>query len=164
MKNIYIIGGTMGIGKTTVSKQLMKLLPDAVFLDGDWCWQADPFQVTTETKAMVMDNICYLLNNFIRCQAYSNVIFCWVMHKQEIIDEIFLRLDTENHRVHAISLVADEEALTARLMKDVTAGERQQDVIERSIARIPLYKSLDTIKIDVSRLSPDEAAQIIAEL
>ena len=54
MKTIYLIGGTMGVGKTTVSQQLKKELPNSVFLDGDWCWDADPFQVTEETKAMVM--------------------------------------------------------------------------------------------------------------
>ena len=46
MKTIYLIGGTMGVGKTTVSQQLKKKLPNSVFLDGDWCWDADPFQVT----------------------------------------------------------------------------------------------------------------------
>ena len=73
MKNLYIVGGTMGVGKTSVCQQLKKILPNSVFLDGDWCWDADPFQVTDETKAMVTDNIRYLLNNFLHCTAYENV-------------------------------------------------------------------------------------------
>ena len=64
MKTLYLIGGTMGVGKTTVSQQLKKDLINSVFLDGDWCWDASPFQVTEETKEMVLNNICYLLNNF----------------------------------------------------------------------------------------------------
>ncbi len=67
MKNVYLIGGTMGVGKTSVCQCLKQELPNAVFLDGDWCWDADPFQITVETKEMVMDNICYLLNRFIHC-------------------------------------------------------------------------------------------------
>lgn len=86
MKNLYLIGGAMGVGKTTVCRRLKKDLPNSVFLDGDWCWDADPFLITEETKAMVMDNICFLLNNFLRCSAYENIIFCWVMHEQSIID------------------------------------------------------------------------------
>ena len=74
MKQLYLIGGTMGVGKTTVCQQLKSELSNSVFLDGDWCWDANPFQVTDETKAMVMDNICYLLNNFLRCSAYETVI------------------------------------------------------------------------------------------
>lgn len=76
MKTLILIGGTMGIGKTTACQCLKKALPRAVFLDGDRCWDADPFQVTDETKAMVEGNICYLLNSFLHCSAYENVIFC----------------------------------------------------------------------------------------
>ena len=47
----------MGVGKTTISRQLKKGLHNSVFLDGDWCWDADPFQVTEETKEMVMRNL-----------------------------------------------------------------------------------------------------------
>ena len=115
MKTIYLIGGTMGVGKTTVSQQLKKELPNSVFLDGDWCWDADPFQVTEETKAMVMRNICFLLNSFLHCTAYENIIFCWVMHEQSIIDEIIDRLDTGDARVIKISLMIDETNLRKRL-------------------------------------------------
>ena len=66
MKTLYMIGGTMGVGKTTVCQLLKQDLPNSVFLDGDWCWDASPFQVTDETKAMVTNNICYLLNNFLK--------------------------------------------------------------------------------------------------
>ena len=75
MKTLYLIGGTMGVGKTAISQQLKKDLPNSVFLDGDWCWDADPFQVTEETKEMVMQNICCLLNNFLHCTAYENIVF-----------------------------------------------------------------------------------------
>lgn len=94
MKTLYLIGGTMGVGKTTVCQQLKKDLTDSVFLDGDWCWDSSPFQVTEETCAMVMNNICYLLNSFIHCSVYENVVCCWVMHEQSIIDCMIERLDT----------------------------------------------------------------------
>ena len=88
VKTLYMISGTMGVGKTTVCQQLKQDLQNSVFLDGDWCWDASPFQVTDETKALVMDNICHLLNNFLKCSAYENIIFCWVMHEQNIINSI----------------------------------------------------------------------------
>ena len=150
MKTLYIIGGTMGVGKTAVSQQLKLDLPNSVFLDGDWCWDASPFQVTDETKAMVMDNICYLLNNFLHCSAYENVIFCWVMHQQSIIDSIMEKLDTQNCAVKCISLIADESNLRKRLSADVERGIRSEDVIERSVARIPMYQALSTIKLDTN--------------
>ena len=150
MKTLYLIGGTMGVGKTTVCQMLKQDLPNSVFLDGDWCWDASPFQVTEETKAMVEDNICHLLNNFLHCSAYENVIFCWVMHQQAIIDSIVEKLDTRECDVKCISLVVNELRLRERLERDVEKGIRTADVIERSMARIPLYQALDTIKIDTS--------------
>ena len=65
MKNLIFINGTMGVGKTTTSKKLLKLLPNCVFLDGDWCWYSDPWIVNDETKNMVERNISFLLNNLI---------------------------------------------------------------------------------------------------
>ena len=49
----------MGAGKTTVSQQLKKKLPNSVFLDGDWCWDANPFQVTEETKVDTVNKNVY---------------------------------------------------------------------------------------------------------
>ena len=117
MKTLYMIGGTMGVGKTTVCQLLKQDLPNSVFLDGDWCWDASPFQVTDETKAMVTNNICYLLNNFLKCSAYENIIFCWVMHEQSIIDSILKKLDVQNCDVKCVSLVADEKTLCERYQK-----------------------------------------------
>ena len=164
MKTLYLIGGTMGIGKTTVSQQLKKTLRNSVFLDGDWCWDADPFQVTEETKKMVMQNICYLLNSFLHCTAYENVIFCWVMHEQSVIDSITATLDTSRCKIVKISLLADEPTLRLRLSSDVAQGIRFADVIDRSVARINLYQALDTIKVDTSNKTVQEIVHVISAL
>lgn len=164
MKRLYMIGGTMGVGKTTVCQELKRLLPNSVFLDGDWCWDADPFLVTEETMAMVNDNICYLLNSFLRCSAYENVIFCWVMHRQEILDGILARLDTSGCRVVAVSLTASAETLRQRLSADVAAGKRQEDIIARSTERIPLYDALNTVKLSTDGKTPSRLAGELAAL
>ncbi len=158
MENLYLIGGTMGVGKSATCQALKRTLPDAVLLDGDWCWDADPFVVTDETKAMVMDNICHLLGNFLSCSAYQNVILCWVMHEQSIIDDILSRLDTSDCAVRTISLVCSEGELRARLEGDVAGGVRQPDVIARSLARLPLYSSLNATKLDTTGLTPKQVA------
>lgn len=161
MKTIYLIGGTMGVGKTTVCQQLKEKLNNSVFLDGDWCWYAHPFQVTEETKKMVIQNICFLLNQFIHCSAYDNVIFCWVMHEQSIINTILESIDKTNCAVKIISLVCNEQALRNRLEKDIANGLRPKDVIARSISRIPYYQRLNTVKIDVST---KDIGEIVCEI
>ncbi|MGN0818217.1 MAG: AAA family ATPase [Candidatus Coproplasma sp.] len=164
MKTLYLIGGAMGVGKTTVSQQLKKDLNNSVFLDGDWCWDANPFQVTEETKTMVVQNICYLLNSFLHCSVYENVIFCWVMHEQSIIDSIIKELDTENCKIKKISLIVDKINLLNRLNADIASGIRTADIIDKSVARIPLYQALDTIKIDTSNKTVHEIVDEIMAL
>lgn len=150
MKTLYLIGGTMRVGKTTISKQLKQELNQSVFLDGDWCWDMHPLIVNEETKAMVLDNICHLLNNFIHCSSYENIIFCWVMHEQSIIDGILKKLDTSNLNIKSISLISDEASLTQRIAKDIASNLRQPDVLKRSLERLAMYQELNTIKIDTS--------------
>lgn len=164
MKHLYIIGGTMGVGKTTVCQILKQKLPNAVFLDGDWCWDSSPFQVTEETKIMVMHNICFLLNQFLHCSAYENVIFCWVLHQQNIIDTILASLDKTDCQTTLISLTCSSDALKKRLEKDIQSGIREQDILERSVARLSLYSELHTAKIDTSNQSPEEIANRILAL
>lgn len=164
MKTLYLIGGTMGVGKTTLCQYLKGLLPDSVFLDGDWCWASDPFQVTEETKAMVMDNICHLLGNFLTVSAYQNVIFCWVMDQQEILDDILSRLPLENISVKQISLTCSEKELCRRLRGDIEAGLRREDILTRSCDRLARYGRLNTVKLDVTGLTVEETAKRLLEL
>ncbi|AQS11445.1 hypothetical protein CLOBY_36010 [Clostridium saccharobutylicum] len=161
MKNLVFINGTMGVGKTATSKELQKMLPNCVFLDGDWCWDMSPFIVTDETKKIVIDNISYILNNFIACSEYKNIIFCWVMHEQSILDDVLSRLNKHNCILYKFSLVCSEQSLIARITKDIKQKLRNKDVIERSVPRLKNYFEMDTQKIDVSDISAKETAEII---
>lgn len=154
----------MGVGKTAVCRSLKQKLPNAVFLDGDWCWDADPFTVNDETKRMVIRNICFMLNQFLSCTAYDNVIFCWVMHEQNIIDDILKNTDRANCITLTISLICSSDILAERLGKDIRGGIRNRDVIERSIAKLPLYDKLNIQKIDTTDMSIDDVAETIAAL
>ena len=113
---------------------------------------------------MVEDNICHMLNNFVHCSAFEHIVFCWVMHDQSIIDTILRRVDTEGLKVVNVSLVCSEDALRERLIRDVTAGRRTPDVIMRSVQRLKLYRLVDSHKVDVSHITPEEAAQCILDL
>ncbi len=163
MKNLIIVGGTAGVGKTATCRELQKILPRNVFLDGDWCWDMRPFVVTDETKKMVEGNIAHLLNNFLDCSEFENVIFCWVLHVQKILDDLIARLNHNGCTINCFSLISNKQALSERLSHDIAAGKREPDIIDRSVARIPLYDALDTVKIDVSTISSADAAKRIKD-
>ena len=97
---------------------------------------------------MVLDNITHCLNNFIHTPGIENIIFCWVMHKQDIIDKIIQKLDTEGVDIHLISLICEKEELIKRMLID----RRDNQTIRKSLQYLELYKDLDTQKIDVTTL------------
>ena len=163
-KNLYIIHGTMGVGKTTVSQALLKELDDSVFLDGDWCWMMNPFIVNDETKAIVMDNIVHCINNFIHSSAYKNIILCWVIPSQEILDDLLDKLDIKDIHVYPITLMCNQDKLVERIQKDIDQGIRNKDVIDRSIQYLKNYESMNTIHIDVSDMTIEDTVKKIKEL
>lgn len=162
MKKLILVNGTMGVGKSTVCRELLKILTPGVYLDGDWCWNMNPFVVSDENKAMVEGNITYLLKSFLRNSGYEYVVFCWVMHQEEIFEQILSPLRECEFELHKFSLVCTEKALRKRIMADVETGARTVDVLERSIPRLVLYRNMDTVKIDVSEISARQAAEKIA--
>lgn len=164
MKTLYLIGGPMGVGKTTVARLLSRQLPRCAFLDGDWCWDIHPFTVTEETKALVMDNIVHMLNGYLHCTAVDHVVFCWVMHQQSILDEITAHLDLHGVKVVPVSLLCSEDELRRRLQLDIDAGLRQCDVIPRALERLSQYANMHTCKLDTTFLTPEEVVHSIMAL
>lgn len=162
MKRLILVGGPMGVGKSAVCAALLERLQPGAYLDGDWCWTMRPFSVTEETRALVLDNICGVLSRDLACPEIENVIFGWVMHRQEIIDTILARLPLKTVNVKAYSLLVSPAVLRARLEGDIAAGRRERDVVERSLGYLPLYAALDTEKLDTGELTPAQAADIIA--
>ncbi len=161
MKNLIFVNGTMGVGKTATCRELKKLLPNCVFLDGDWCWDASPFIINDETKAMVLKNLTCLLNSFLACSVYDNVLFCWVMHEESIADSILSAITKTPYKLYRYSLTCTKSALRSRLTADIIAGTREEDIISRSIPRLLNYQKMNTQKIDVSDIT---AAQAAAEI
>ena len=154
----------MGVGKTATSRELKKLLPSCVLLDGDNVWDMEPFVANDDTKKCVISNIVACLSNFLACPQFKNIIFCWVLHKREIAEEILARLNLEGVRVVQISLTCSERTLLKRLEGDISAGLRKRDVCARAAAYLPLYAALPAIKVETDRLTPRQAAEVIAGL
>lgn len=163
MKRLVLINGPMGVGKTAVCSELLRLLQPSVYLDGDWCWNMSPFLVTPRTKEMAMDNISFLLNRFLVCPELDNVIFGWVMHEVCIVDQILSLVNTYDVKVDIITLMCTEQTLRGRIEKDVSAGLRQPDVLERALDRLSCCSRLPYPKVWTDGLSVQETARKVKE-
>ena len=164
MKKLIIINGTMGVGKSSVCNELLNILEPSIYLDGDWCWNMNPFIVSEENKKMVIDNINHLLKSYLDNSGYEYIIFCWVIHQEYIFTQILKSLKNYNFELYKISLVCSETALKSRLKIDVENGIRKVDIIDRSVQRLKLYNNMDTIKINVSDITPGQTAMNIVKL
>lgn len=163
-KKLIIINGTMGVGKTTISSELNKELSNSIWLDGDWCWNMDPFIVNKETKAIVIDNITHILRNYISISHIEHIIFNWVIDINEIFDLILNPLKDLEVEVIKITLTCSKETLVNRISKDIKSGKREKDSINKSLKRVKLYDKLNTIKINTDNKSVQECVQDIIKL
>lgn len=164
MKRLYLLGGPMGVGKTTVGHSLADRLKNAIYLEGDLGWKDIPFIINEENKKRVINNIIEMVILAFE-KDYQNVILGWVMDFQSTIDEIVSRIKIQGLRIYPISLIANSETISARLENDIKIGARKDDgVVERSLKRIPRYESLKTIKIDTTSLSINEVVESILKI
>ncbi|AGK96840.1 AAA family ATPase [Clostridium pasteurianum] len=160
-KKLIIINGTMGVGKTVTCKELNKKLYNSVWLDGDWCWMMNPFIVNDENKAMVINNITYMLRNFLVNSSCEYVIFSWVIHTEDIFKLILQKLNDLEFDVIKITLICSKEALQKRIFKDIQLNLRDENSINTSVERLTLYKNMDTVKIDTTDISISETVSKI---
>lgn len=163
MKKIILIGGPMGAGKTTLAKVLNQKLTNSVMLDGDWCWQMNPFTVNDENKKMVMKNIHFMLNSFLANSQLEYIIFCWVMDEQTIIDDVVNGLHLDDAKVVPVSLLPSLKKLTSNIQKDIADQKRQPEDLQRSLDRMLKFQGLSTIKYDNSDKSCADIAEKIIE-
>ncbi|WP_342478228.1 AAA family ATPase [Paenibacillus sp. FSL H7-0350] len=146
MKKLVIVNGTMGVGKSTIVSKLYKELQHSVWLDGDWCWQMNPWKVTEENKTMVMNNIHYMLNQYLDNSMFEYVFFSWVIHKESILEEILAGLKGKGYELIKVTLMCSEEELIKRMRQD----GRSESEIENSINRLENYKELNTHKLNTN--------------
>lgn len=146
MKKFIVISGTMGVGKTTISKELLESLNNAIWLDGDWCWMMNPWVINEENIRMVENNIIYMLRNFLTNPNFDYVIFSWVLHREDILNSLLERMSDLEFQLVKVSLTCSEEVLRQRMELD----SRTQEQITLSTNRLKLYENMDTVIIDTS--------------
>ncbi|KJU73014.1 AAA family ATPase [Clostridium baratii] len=160
-KKLIIINGVMGVGKTSISRNLYKKLENCFWLDGDNVWMMNPFVVDEENKNMVLNNIIYIINNFLDNSNSKYVVFNWVIHTDEIMNDILNKINLIDVDVYKITLMCNKEELIKRINKDVELGIRDEDNIRRSLDKYDMYNKMNTIKFDTSNKSIDDIVRDI---
>ena len=122
---------------------------------------------------MAIDNICYVLNNFLNNNNFDYIIFSWVLHKQEDHDIIIssLRNQNMNFELYDISLIANEDTLKERLKERMFSKAMDFNVVfdeenllktlKGSLNKMNQIINLNTIKLDVSNKNKQQVLESV---
>lgn len=97
------------------------------------------------------------------CAEVDYVVFVWVLQQEETAAALLDGLD-EKARILRITLDASDESLSRRVQKDIAAGLRAPDSLERSLAYQRFYPGQGTLHLSTDGRSPAELADEIAGL
>lgn len=120
----------------------------------------EPFAPGEAERALVPHNIAFLLNYYLAFDGRGNVIFCRVMHRRSIVEDLLARLDLSDATFFLFTLDASEEEFTRRLLRDVETGLRKSGIVEQSLARGREFDAFGEV-IATDGVSPAAAARAI---
>lgn len=162
MKNLILVCGPNGVGKSSACKALIELLPNSAFIDSDYCRYMNPFRFSEEDIRIVVSNISTLMVNYFTCSTMENVIFQYGFHgpRRQIYARILSVLDQKEiaYRSCPIILTCDQAENIRRMRRDGRDPERIARAIEKTRS---LYDEYDYPRIDGTNLSITETASAI---
>jgi hypothetical protein len=153
---IILLSGSINSGKTTVAKQLVRLLPRTAHVEVDSLREFIGWMPLAESIPLNLENAVAVTQNFI---AYGlNVVLSYPL-PQDDYDYLMRELEPLGAPIHCVTLNPDlAVALTNRGTRELTEWE---------LRRIPYHYETGInnppfgIVINNTRLTPEEAAREI---
>ncbi len=160
MKKLLFLCGANGIGKTTISKEIINILPNSAYVDSDPCRIMNPFILNDTTIPTISKNISDMIINYFNCSLVETVVFSYGFHgrRKEVFERISDTISVVKHNFIPFLLWCDEQENISRMKFD----NRTIGQIERTLNES--RKSYETVtypKIDISKLSVKQAAEFI---
>lgn len=158
MKKLIIILGANGIGKSTAAAELMRILPNSAFVDSDSLRMMNPGGNSAELIQIQKANIITVMSNYFRSDMIENVIFPFGIHghRERMLEEIISSISEKFEvKIFKIVLVCNESENIRRMKLDNLDEERIKRALKFSR---PVYDELDLVKLDISELTPRQAA------
>ena len=165
MKQLIVIIGPNGVGKTTTAKKIVEQYENVAYVDSDWCRVMNPFAFSESTKATIMENIYCLLRNYLSCSDVNKVVFTYAWHgeRKEIYERVMEKLKNEpiEFKLTIIILKCSKDENIKRATQDGRDEIRLKRGMEMTFS---FYNNFDYPCIDTTNMTPTAAAQQIVHL
>lgn len=162
MKQLIVIIGPNGVGKTTTAKKIVEQYENVAYVDSDWCRVMNPFTFTESTKETIIENIYCLLRNYLSCSDINTVVFTYAWHgeRKAIYEKVMEKLKNEpiefTQRIIILKCSKDEN------IKRAIQDGRDETRIKRGMEMtFSFYDTFDYPCIDTTNMTPAEVAQKI---
>jgi hypothetical protein len=154
MKNIIFIDQTT-YKDSLVGEQLLHLVEDGIYIDGNWCCYTEDLIYDDIELNIALDNMVYLINNYILAKRFQNIIIGWKFDK-EIIEKIIKHLNCQEH--HVFNFI-----LTNTDLPTVDNFELMDKEYEKNYYQLD-DKLIKVSKIDTTEISAFKIAHIISKI
>lgn len=164
MKKLIIVLGPNGVGKSTASGELLRLLPNSVYVDSDTLRMTNPGELTEEGIALHKRNILAVLKNDFSAPFIDNVIFPYGLHghRKRLLEEMTAELSAfTDFKTITVVLTCSEEENIRRMRQDNRDDERIKRAVKNTFGR---FTGLDCPVIDTTDLTPKQTAAEILKL
>ena len=165
---IIVINGSLGVGKTSTSWALMKLIDYCVMLDGDILGAVNPFELADSKRFdYFIDTMSHLIK-FHKKNSYRHFVINYVFENATEFDKLIDKLHESDDHVRSFLLTCNREKQKARIIKrnnETVDGELKRSkelngILEQSSELGFIGEKIDTSDVDATRT----ATQIFQKL
>ena len=154
-KKLVIITGPAGVGKSTMVRELLRMIDGCAWLDADWCWMLNPWHSpSAEQREDMLSAYGHILTTYF-CDAHTHtVLFSWVMRDPMLFRTVRDIVQCEDIHVMPIVLVCDPKEHQRRLVLD-----RRSEASVNRHEDMAVFLQLGAWTLDTTNLSPAQTAR-----
>jgi len=163
---IIIINGSLGVGKTSISEELLWKYEKTVMLDGDALGNVNPFDIYDQNRIMHLYKTIELLAKFHKDAGFDNIIINYVFESSKSLRELTELLVPIDRNIFSFWITCEEEIQKNRIVKrnrDNLEWELKRFIELQRIQRIASQEGFIGIEIDSSNKSIDEIGNTIID-
>ena len=119
-----------------------------------------PFVGNSETKAMAVDNILHMIDNYRKCSACKQIVLVWLMDDQQIYQNIKEGIAGMQLDLKSVTLVCDKEHLIDRWKNDDQCEWRIDKWLKISLESLEYFSILEDA-FETNDMSVQQIAEAI---